>query len=109
MLYWPEDWDNEGSAKPSGRSILEAKRWIARMRIDATQTGKGWIEPHTLPDENGDVAFEWWNNERNLIVYILPDSIYYLQVWGPDVESQMIDGEVDKADDNRKIWLWLMY
>jgi hypothetical protein len=78
------------------------------MRADATQAGGGWIEPQTLPDENGDVAFEWWNDGRNLIVYVSPDSIYALQTWGPDIESQMMDGEVEGSEDNKKIWLWLM-
>lgn len=108
MLHWTDNWDGEGSAKPNWRSILEARHWISRMRADATQAGGGWIEPQTLPDENGDVAFEWWNDGRNLIVYVSPDSIYALQTWGPDIESQMMDGEVEGSEDNKKIWLWLM-
>lgn len=108
MLSWQEDWDSEGSAKPNVYSILKAKRWIGQMRADATDTGKGWEEPHTAPDENGDIAFEWWCGDRNLVVYVSPDTVYYLQAWGPDIESQMMDGEIKSAEDNKKSWLWLM-
>lgn len=108
MLDWQEDWDGEGSAKPNVYSIIKARRWIGQMRADATDTGKGWEEPHTAPDENGDVAFEWWNGDHNLIVYVSPDTIYYLQAWGPNIGSQMVDGEINGAEDNKKLWLWLM-
>jgi hypothetical protein len=108
MLDWSENWDGEGSAKPSLYSILEARRWIRRMRADATRTGECWIEPHTVADENGDVVFEWWNEDRNLIVYVSPHTIYYLQVWGEDVESQMADGQIETREDHKKLWLWLM-
>lgn len=108
MLHWPENWDGEGSAKPNLRSILEARRWIRGMRVDATLTGECWIEPHTFSDENGDVAFEWSNEGRNLIVYVSPDTSYYLQVWGADIDSQMVDGQIESREDNKKLWLWLM-
>lgn len=108
MLSWQEDWDGEGSAKPNVLSIIKAKRWIRQLRADATDTGKGWEEPHTAPDENGDVAFEWWHDGRNLVVYVSPDMVDYLKVWGPDIESQMMDGEVKGREDNKNLWLWLM-
>lgn len=108
MLSWPENWDREGSAKPNVNSILKAIRWIDRMRADATRTGNRWVEPHTVADENGDVAFEWWRDNRNLIVYVSPQIIDYLQVWGSDIDSEMVDGEIRGSEDNQKLWRWLM-
>lgn len=108
MLRWKENWDGEGSAKPKQHAILKASRWIRRMRVDATRTGNRWVEPHVVPDENGDIAFEWWNDGRNLIVYVSPEAVYCLQVWGPDMESEMVDFEIEDSADNQKIWRWLM-
>lgn len=108
MFSWQEDWDGEGSAKPNALSIIRAKRWIRQMQADATGTGKGWEEPHTTPDENGDVAFEWWHNDRSLVVYVSSNMVDYLKVWGPDIESQMADGVIDVREDNKNLWLWLM-
>ncbi len=108
IASWKQNWDGEGSAKPNIRSILGAIRWIHQMRLDATSTAKPWMEPHVVPDENGDIAFEWRNNNRNLIVYVSPESVYYLRVWGPEVDSQMADGEVADSEDNKKMWRWLM-
>ena len=107
MLSWQDDWDGEGSAKPNTHSILKAKRWIGQMQADATGTGKGWEEPHIAPDENGDVAFEWWRGDRNLVVYVSSDMIDYLQVWGPNIETQMLDGVIESREDNKKLWNWL--
>lgn len=108
MLRWKENWDGEGSARPKQHAILKASRWIGRMRADATRTGNKWVEPHVVPDENGDIAFEWRNNGRSLIVYVSPETVYCLQVWGPDVESEMADWEIENSEDNQEIWCWLM-
>ena len=107
MVSWQDNWDGEGSSKPNIYSILKAKRWIGQMQADATDTGKGWEEPHIAPDENGDIAFEWWRDDRNLVVYVSQYMIDYLQVWGPNIEFQMLDGEIESREDNKKLWNWL--
>ena len=59
------------------------------MRSDVTRTGKGWKE------------------DRNLIVYVSPDALYYLRSWGPDIETQMMDGQIEDRVDNQRLWHWL--
>jgi hypothetical protein len=108
MASWPENWNGYGAAKPRISSVIGALRWISRMRADAARTGKRWTDPHVVPDENGDIAFEWWNGDRNLVVYVSSRAVEYLKVWGPDVDSQMEDGEARSSEENQALWLWLM-
>lgn len=108
MLDWPEDWNGCGAAKPRLSSIMEAKRWIVQMRADAITTGKTWRRPHVVPDQDGDIVFEWSNGARTLSAYVSVDAVEYLKVWGADMDSQMIEGEVTSREDNSSLWNWLM-
>jgi hypothetical protein len=108
MLDWPEDWNGHGAAKPSTPAILKASHWIIHMRADAGSTEAPWLRPYVVPDQDGDIVFEWSNGERTLSVYVSPDAVEYLKVWGADIHSQMEDDVMRTREDNRSLWLWLM-
>ena len=107
MLSWQENWNGYDASRPNPSSIQRASRWISKMRMDASATGKPWREPHVVPDENGDIAFEWWNDGRNLTVYVSPNVIDYLKVWGSDIDSEMEDGLIATPKDDQALWHWL--
>lgn len=108
MLDWPENWNGHGAAKPSLPSIIRAKRWIVQMRADAISTAKPWRRPHVVPDQDGDIVFEWSNGVRTLSAYVSGDAVEYLKVWGADMDSQMIEGRVTSREENPSLWNWLM-
>jgi hypothetical protein len=108
MMDWPEDWNGHGAAKPSTHAILKARRWLVQMRTDAISTERPWRKPHVVPDQDGDIVFEWSNGMRTLSVYVSSDAVEYLKVWGADVRSEMEDAEVKTREDNQSLWLWLM-
>lgn len=108
MLDWPEDWNGHGATKPSAPAILKASHWIVQMRADAGSTGEHWLKPYVVPDQDGDIVFEWSNGERTLSAYVSPDAVEYLKVWGADIHSQMEDDVIRMREDNRSLWLWLM-
>lgn len=105
---WRENWDGRGAAKPRLPSILNALRWIMDMRVNATGTRNPWVEPHVVPDTNGDIVFEWSKGERTLSVYVAPRTVEYLKVQGPDIHADMEDGEVTTPEHNQVLWRWLM-
>lgn len=105
---WRENWDGRGAAKPKLASILNAFRWIAGMRLHATQTRNPWVEPHVVADRNGDIVFEWHLGERTLSVYVSPRTVEYLKVSGPDMYADMQDGDVTAPRDDKDLWRWLM-
>lgn len=105
---WPENWNEHGAASPNIAALLVAKDWIEKLRADVFADNQPWREPHVVPDMDGDIVFEWSINGRTLAAYIYTHTIEYLLVSGPDMENDMIEGVIEKPEDNQHIWRWLM-
>lgn len=101
-----DNWDSFGSAKPNPASIQNALVQIESLYQSATSTGLPWIEPHISASEIGDVVFEWWCNDHKLTVYVGPDSLEYIQVWGLDIVNEMSDGII-QGNIFQILWQWL--
>lgn len=108
FLAWSENWNGQGAVKPHSTVILRAVQWITRMRIAVMGTDERWKKPHIVPDQDGDIVFEWSQGSYTLSVYVSLTSTDYLKVWGEDPSSQMEDGEIIDREENRKLWQWLM-
>jgi hypothetical protein len=100
------DWDGNGSARPNLGAITKAAEFAKDFYRNARLSGYQWIAPHVSADESGDVSFEWWHNEHKLTVYVDPNSARYIQVWGEDIDHQMIDGPLER-DRFLGLWRWL--
>lgn len=49
--------------------------------------------PHVTTGPHGETVMEWWRDERTLTVYIDGGKATYLCAWGPDMNSQMQEGD----------------
>ncbi len=110
LLTWPEEWDGYQVA-PSGDAVGHARSWITSLyeEVEYASTGSWeWIDPLVVADAHRNVVFEWWEERRKLTVYVTPTGVEYVKVWGPDIFSEMEDGDVKGAEDRRKLWRWLM-
>lgn len=107
LLAWPEGWNGYNAEAPSQVAVEHALAWIRSMYEDTLMVDKAWIPPHVIADAHGNVVFEWWEAGKKLTVYVSPDAVEYVKVWGPDMFSDMEDGEVAKAEDHRALWRWL--
>lgn len=110
LLSWPEGWNGYDVAAPKPDAIRRARSWIAQMYEDALKTGKGWHTPHVAADEDGDVMFEWWNddNETGLTIYVSEESATYLIAWGTSMVSQMEDGDATSPEIRQRLWTRLL-
>jgi hypothetical protein len=99
--------DRYGATVPNIRSLLQSVRWIHRMYEDVRLLGKSWMEPLVSVDEFGDVVFEWWHRSRKVTVYVIPESVEYIKVGGPNIHSDMEDGELRTRQDHQDLWRWL--
>lgn len=106
LLGWPEEWDGYQMA-PSRESVMNAFGWIKRLYGDLLATGERWLGPLVGADAHGNVVFEWWEDHKKLTVYVRPETVEYIKVWGPDIFSDMEDGEVERAEDHQALWHWL--
>jgi hypothetical protein len=110
LLTWPEEWDGYQVA-PSHDAVRHARSWISSLyeEVEDVLTGsREWIDPLVVADAHRNVVFEWLKNHNRLVIYVSPDRIEYLKVWGPDIWSAMEDGNVETPKERLALWRWLM-
>ncbi len=103
----PEGWNGYDAAAPNLSSIERARLWIGKMYADTEAISRSWHNPHVAADEDGDVVFEWWNNDKVLTVYVSGGEARYVKGWGHNIETDMEDGEAATSERRRKLWAWL--
>lgn len=106
LLSWPEGWNGYDAAAPNPNAVTHAFLWIEDLYEDTLTTERGWINPHVIADAHGNVVLEWWEGRKKLTIYVHPETVEYVKVWGPDIFSDMEDGEVER-EDHRALWRWL--
>lgn len=58
----------------------------------------------------GEYVFEWWGpyKQRKLTLYVRTDGTAdFVKVWGPDVDTEMESGEVNKNTSTADLFSWL--
>jgi hypothetical protein len=107
LLTWPKEWDGYQVA-PSREAVAHAFSWIKELHRDISTTREKWLDPLIVADAHGNVVFEWLNGNNRLVVYVSPETVEYLQAWGPDIWSDMKDGEIETPAKRQDLWRWLM-
>jgi hypothetical protein len=107
LSSWREGWNGYDAAPPNREALYRVSLWIEELHEDALTTGRGWRDPHVVADAHGNVVLEWWEGRKKLTIYIHPKAVEYVKVWGPDIFSDMEDGEVGGIKDRRALWSWL--
>lgn len=102
----PENWDGFGSLSPNLDAIGKALDLVEGIYDSALATGSPWVKPHVTSSEDGDVVLEWWNGAHKLTLYIGNGPCEFVQVWGPDINTQMRHGTLVGEQFNG-LWLWL--
>ncbi len=104
----PAGWNGYGAAAPNPTAVRKAKSLLEHICEDAIATSGTWFAPSIIADAFGNVVFEWWEDGRKLTVYVTPTVAEYVKVWGPDMFSDMEDGDIEGAEDRRALWRWLV-
>jgi hypothetical protein len=99
-------WERQADAESVSAVEETAISWIEDMYMSALKTNNIWIDPHVSADPYGNIVFEWWKGEKKLTIYVSPDTKEYVKVWGPDIFSEMEDGDIEK-EDSQALWRWL--
>lgn len=64
------------------------------------------MTPLLSSDENGRPTLEWWHEGRKLTVYI--EKAVFVKAWGPNVITEMEDGEIETVQDVKDLQAWLV-
>lgn len=106
LLSLGQDWDGFGSLKPDSSAVIKAYNLVGEIYRSALEMRLPWIQPHVTSSEEGEVVFEWWSGVHKLTLYISGDQCEFVQVWGPDMQSQMRHGTL-AGEQFQGLWRWL--
>lgn len=107
MLKHAAGWNGYDSLAPNPDAVASAENWIVKLYLEVADLDRVWIKPNVIADAEGEVVFEWWNGKKKLTVYIGDESAEYMQVWGTDIHSEILDGDAEPISTCRSLWLWL--
>ncbi|WP_371142386.1 hypothetical protein [Burkholderia cepacia] len=103
----PANWDGFDSDAPSGEAVGRAFQLLVDLYRQSTSCIHAkWVNPHVSASEHGEVVFEWWKRDRKLTIYVGADKTEFLRVGGPNIDSDMFDGEL-VGTQFVGLWLWL--
>ena len=103
---YQEDWDNNGSAKPNAEAIANAEARLPELYRICTSVGV-WRDPHISASEDGEIVFEWWNGQRKVTLYFLPEAMEVIRSWGTNIDTEMDERPVPSLDRFLAVWAWL--
>ena len=102
-----DNWDGCESKKPTESAIDHAKHTMEELLYSIVWAGNVWLTPRISTDEDGNITAQWYKEERQLHIQIASNSVEYIQVWGPNIDTQM---HVDflNQDNYLTVWEWLI-
>jgi hypothetical protein len=100
-------WNGYDALAPDRAAIAFAEAWLAGLYKQVTAQGAPWLTPHVTSSAEGEVVFEWWNDPRKLTVYCTAEDANFVKVWGPDMVTQMEDGDATSPAARQQLWMWL--
>jgi len=92
---------------PSRDAIESAEDRLREFGILAAEHGWAVWDPNVTLSLEGEIVLEWWNGEKKLTIYVSRDAADFVKVWGPDIDSQMEDGEISGPSGWVSLWEWL--
>jgi len=101
-----ENWDGYGSAKPQNSAISAAMAYCGIFNEELSNSPFAWSMPHVSSNEDGHVTLEWWSLARKLTIYVTATKAKYIKVAGPNITTDMEDGDIETGQF-RELWSWL--
>lgn len=91
----------------ANETLLYAQEWLDCLREIAVGNQMWWREPLINLGINSEIVFEWWHENKKLSIYILDNTLEYIQVWGLDIDHEMKEGLVKSSAELASLWEWL--
>lgn len=103
----PANWNGYDAAAPNQASIDHTIRWSTEQNERIADLP----EPTFVNlDAWGDVVFEWRADRGgmySLTIYIESEVVSYLKAWGPDINTEMEDGDIERPEQVSELFDWL--
>ncbi len=105
---WDDGWNGYDAAAPNPKAIIRARHWIMGLYSQVLLSSHRWMEPNVTADSGGEVVFGWWCGKKELTIYVTGESAEYMRVWGPNVASDMSEGDAGPVLARLALWQWLI-
>lgn len=93
---------------PRVSAVARAKRLVNAAWLLAEHEGIPWTTPSATASAFEEVVLEWWQGARKLTVYIPTNGqVRFVRVWGCDIDSDMMDGDVTDIKCLSGLLRWL--
>ena len=104
-----DNWDGYESKSPNELSLNNARQFMNEFVDTIVSEGEVPLTPSLISsDEDGHITVEWHGEGRQLHLQIEENEVDYIQVWGPNIDTEM---HVDTlhSTDYLTLWKWLLY
>jgi hypothetical protein len=102
------NWNGYGALPPEPQAVAFAEAWLTALYKEVQERGAPWLTPHVTSSAEGEIVFEWWIDPKKLTVYCTADDANYVKVWGPDMVTEMEDGDATAPEAREQLWAWLI-
>ena len=103
-----DNWDGYESKSPNKLSLDHARQFMREFFDVVVSEELSWLTPLISSDEDGYITVAWHGEGRQLHLQIEENEVDYIQVWGPNIDTEMhVDTLYSK--DYLMFWKWLLY
>ena len=88
------------------RVLYKAEELIKKLCFISKKNKLWWYQPLLNISIDDEIVFEWWHKEKKLTIYVCPNTIYFIKVWGPDMDDEMEDGSIYLSNNDAILSLW---
>jgi hypothetical protein len=102
-----EGWNDYDALPPNRDAIVYAKSWLRALFQELEEANLIWLQPHVTSSAEGEIVLQWWNDPKRLTIYFSAHEATFIKSWGPDIETEMEDGDAASATSRARLWEWL--
>ncbi|MGL5033566.1 MAG: hypothetical protein ACRC6M_07170 [Microcystaceae cyanobacterium] len=88
------------------RVLYKAEELIKKLRSITQKNKLWWHQPLLNISIDDEIVFEWWHKEKKLTIYVCPNTIDFIKVWGADMDDEMEDGSIYLSNHDAILGLW---
>ncbi len=107
LQHREEGWNAYDALPPDRDAVLYAESWLRELFREVESASLPWLQPHVTSSAEGEVVLQWWNDPKRLTIYFSAHEATYIKSWGPDIVTEMEDGDAASATSRADLWSWL--
>ena len=102
----PEGWNGYGALPPTSDVVFRAMHWLNRSFKECQDAHVRWYKPKVSASAEGGVAFEWWDRNHSLIVYVDAEEIEYHKSQDGDGPTEHTHGDASLGQQQAELLRW---